>query len=140
MRRNQENDQHKVYHHGMGSGGYATAIPKWEKMKADILAKGITLESLNWPKRAKNWFFAHWRRLDQETGKLVHGTKLERTTQRFSYALQAKAIGAFRPNREKDELTYAIGTAEHSGRTRGLGRNISWEHGFSNDRDTYRSW
>ena len=22
---------------------------------------------------------------------------------------------------------------------RGLGRNISWEHGFPNDRDTYRS-
>ena len=40
---------------------------------------------------------------------------------------------------EKDELTYALGTAEHSGRTRGLGRNISREHGFPNDRDTYRS-
>ena len=35
-------------------------------------------------------------------------------------------------------MTYALGTAEHSGRTRGLGRNISWEHGFPNDRDTYR--
>ena len=74
-----------------------------------------------------------------ETKKLVHGPKLERATQRFSYALQAKAFGAFRPNREKDELTYAIGTAEHSGRMRGLGWNISWEHGFPNDRDTYRS-
>ena len=108
-------------------------------MEADILAKGITPESLNWPKRVKNWFFAHGGRLDLETGKLVHGTKLERATQRISYALQAKAIGAFRPNREKDELTYALGTAEHSGRTRGLGRNISWEHGSPDDRDTYRS-
>ena len=96
----------------MGFGGYATAIPKWEKMEVDILAKGITPESLNWPKRAKNWFFAHGGRLDLETRKLVHGTKLERATQRLSYALQAKAIGAFRPNREKDELTYALGTAE----------------------------
>ena len=86
----------------MGSGGYATAIPKWEKMEADILAKGITPESLNWPKHVKNWFFAHGGRLDLETGKLVHGPKLERATQRFSYALQAKAIGVFRPNREKD--------------------------------------
>ena len=81
--------------------------------------------------------FTHGGRLDLETEKLVHGPKLERATQRFSYALQAKAIGAFRPNR--DELMYAIGTTEHSGRTRGLGRNISWEHGFPNDRDTYRS-
>ena len=104
----------------MGSGGYATAIPKWEKMEADILAKGITPESLNWPKCANNCFFAHGERLDLETKKLVHGPKLKRATQRFSYALQAKAIGAFRPNREKDELMYAIGTAEHSGRTRGL--------------------
>ena len=83
--------------------------------------------------------FTHGGRLDLETGKLVHGTKLERATQRLSYALQAKAIGAFRPNREKDELMYALGTAEHSGRTRGLGRNISWEHGFPDDRDTYKS-
>ena len=52
----------------MGFGGYATAIPKWEKMEVDILAKGITPESLNWPKRAKNWFFAHGGRLDLETG------------------------------------------------------------------------
>ena len=95
----------------MGSGGYTTAIPKWEKIEADILANGITPESLNWPKRAKNWFFAHGGRLDLEIGKLVHGPKFERATQRFSYALQAKAIGAFRPNREKDELTYAIGIA-----------------------------
>jgi hypothetical protein len=76
----------------MGSGGYATAIPKWEKMEADILAKGIAPESLNWPKRAKNWFFAHGGRLDLETGKLVHGPKLERATQRFSYALQLKLL------------------------------------------------
>ena len=73
----------------MGSGGYATAIPKWEKMEANILAKGITPESLNWPKRVVNWFFAHGGRLDLETGKLVHGPKLERVTQRFSYALQS---------------------------------------------------
>ena len=102
-------------------------------------AKGITPESLNWPKCANNCFFAHGGRLDLEAGKLVHGPKLERATQRLSYALQAKTIGAFRPNREKDELTYAIGTTEYSGRMRGLGRNISWEHGFLNDRDTYRN-
>ena len=38
------------------------------KMEADILAKGIAPESLNWPTRAKNWFFAHGGRLDLETG------------------------------------------------------------------------
>ena len=63
----------------MGSGGYASAIFKWEKMEADILTKGITPESLNWPKHAKNWFFAHGGRLDLETEKMVYGQKLEKS-------------------------------------------------------------
>ena len=46
----------KVYHHDMGSGGYDTAILKWQKMEADIIAKGIEPESAKWPLRSKNWF------------------------------------------------------------------------------------
>ena len=44
----------------------------------------------------------------------------------------------FVPNREKDELTYALQTPEHLGRTRGK-RLISWRHGFPKDAATYRS-
>ena len=42
------------------------------------------------------------------------------------------------PNREKDELTYALQTPEHPGQTRGKGL-ISWRHGFPEDATTYRS-
>ena len=35
-------------------------------------------------------------------------------------------------------MTYALETVEHGGRTRGYGE-VSWEHGFSKDRLTYRS-
>ena len=92
MRRNQENARQKVYHHGMGSGGYATVIPKWEKMEADILAKGITPESLNWPKRAKNWFFAHGERLDLETGKLVMAQNLKEQHKDFLMLYKLKLL------------------------------------------------
>jgi hypothetical protein len=129
----------KVYHPDMGSGGYETAIPKWRKMKADIIAKGIELESAKWPPCAKNWFFVHRGRLDPKTSLVVYGQKLETARRRLAFPIQAKEIGAFKPNREKDELTYAIGTAKHTSRTRGLGRNTSWKHGFPNDRETYRS-
>ena len=40
--KNQRNAQQKTYHHNLGSGGYPTAIKKWNKMEADLLAKGIT--------------------------------------------------------------------------------------------------
>jgi hypothetical protein len=108
-------------------------------MEAGIIAKGIEPESAKWPPCVKNWFFHHGGRLDPETGLEVYGQKLETARCQLAFAIQAKEIGAFKPNREKDELTYAIETAEHTGRTRGLGRNTSWKHGFPNDRETYRS-
>jgi hypothetical protein len=40
VRRNQENARKKAYHHKMGSGGYRTAIPKWEKWNKILLPKG----------------------------------------------------------------------------------------------------
>ena len=54
--KNQRNAQQKTYHHTLGSGGYPTAIKKWNKMEADLLAKGIRPESLEWGERAKNLF------------------------------------------------------------------------------------
>ena len=107
-------------------------------MEADLLAKGITPESLEWGERAKNWVFAHGGTLNQETGKCVYGARLQEAAERLFYAQRATASGSFRPNREKDELTYAIGTIEHGGRTRGKG-SVSWEHGFPQDRPSYRS-
>jgi len=46
--------------------------------------------------------------------------------------------GEFRPNREKDELTYALENPEHGGRTRGYGV-VPWLQSFKADQDTYRS-
>ena len=99
----------------MGSGGYDTAISKWQKMEADIIAKGIEPESAKWPPRSKNWFFSHGGRLDPQTSLVVYGQTLETAARRLAFAIEAKEIGVFKPNREKDELTYAIGAAEHTG-------------------------
>jgi hypothetical protein len=57
----------------MGSGGYRNAIPMWEIMEADWLAKGIPLFSIDWPECSKNWFFAHGGSLDIETGEPIVG-------------------------------------------------------------------
>jgi len=90
-------------------------------MEADLIAKGVVPESALWPERTKCWFLGHGGGLDPVTGKLVHGTKLERATERLIQILKARDSGLFWPNREKDELTYSIGTAEHCGRTRAKG-------------------
>ena len=53
-------------------------------------------------------------------------------------ALKAVSEGSFKPDREKDELTYALGTPKHTGRVRGMGV-VPWKHGFSADIEIYRS-
>ena len=46
--------------------------------------------------------------------------------------------GVFKPNREKDALTYALENPKHGGRTRGYGA-VPWLHTFPADKDTYKS-
>ena len=107
-------------------------------MEADLIAKGVVPESAPWPERTKRWFLGHGGGLDPVTGKLVHGTKLKRATERLIQILKARDSGLFRPNREKDELTYSIGTAEHCGQTRGKGV-VPLVQGFPEWIDSYRS-
>src|SRR6266508_1481179 len=47
--------------------------------------------------------------------------------------------GSFVPYRENDVLTKAVGTKEHSGRTRGFGSKVPWKKGFPNDLYKYKS-
>ena len=48
-RKNQVNALKKQYHHNLGSGGYGTLIPKVEKLEQELVNKGITPETLDWP-------------------------------------------------------------------------------------------
>ena len=71
---NKINAGKKQYHHRLGTGGYKTAVPKWEAFEAGLLAKGITPQTMDWPERSKFWMFAHGAVLDEETGLIVaHG-------------------------------------------------------------------
>jgi len=38
--RNKENTNKKTYHHHMGSGGYKSAVPKWDRMEQEMLVRG----------------------------------------------------------------------------------------------------
>jgi hypothetical protein len=73
-----------------------------------LLAIGINPFSLDWAEPSKNWFFAHGESLDPETGEPVVGGTIGEATRRLFDIVDAFASGAFVPNREKDELTYAL--------------------------------
>src|SRR6185437_14200593 len=106
----------------LGQGGYKLAVPKWEKMEQDLLDRGIRPTTMNWPERSRTWFYGHGGSLDPLTGACIYGQKIQQAAQRLQEAIQAVAEGTFQPDRERDELTYALGNPEHPGRTRGKGR------------------
>jgi hypothetical protein len=86
-------------------------------VEADLLVKGIYPFSIEWPECSKNWFFARGGSLDPETGEPIVVVKIGTTAQRLIDIVDASASGAFVPNREKDELMYALQTSKHPGRT-----------------------
>ena len=66
---------------------------------------------------------------DPDTGALVWGQEISRAAERLVRAREAVQSGEFRPNREKDELTYTLENPEHGGCTRGYGA-VPWLQSF----------
>jgi hypothetical protein len=137
--KNKANAKKKQFHHVTGTGGYKSAVPKWEAMEADIRAKGITLGTEGWPERAKHWWYRHGGSLHPQTGECVHRKKVFKPSEDLVQAMADAHDGKFRPERENDELTRALGNPEHPGRVRGKGAGVSWKKGFSEYDDSYRS-
>nr|ABA97662.1 transposon protein, putative, CACTA, En/Spm sub-class [Oryza sativa Japonica Group] len=76
--------------------------------------------------------------LNPADGSLVFDDQIREATRRLTDAVEASSQGTFRPDRDRDELTLALQTPEHPGRTRGKGV-IPWKIGFKEDIHTYRS-
>ena len=57
--------------------------------------------------------FRTWGSLDPQTGEPIIGGEIETAAQRLIDIVDASTSGAFVPNREKDELTYALQTPVH---------------------------
>jgi hypothetical protein len=134
---NKANAAKKKYHHTMGPGGYAGSMAKWEKMEADLLAKGITPEPLTWTERARNWFYGHGGTLDAE-GKCIYNQRHKDNPllpiDAIRSAVKDVEEGRFVPDREKDELTRGLGNDEHKGRTRGTPGSKPWTIAFPAER------
>ena len=119
--RNADNAGNRKYTHRMGSGGYKGSIEKCEKMEESLFARGIRPATHDWPTRSKHWYYGHGGTLSPIDGSLVFGEDLRELAQRLINILKASERGEFVPDRDRDELTYALGNKEHPGRTRSVG-------------------
>ena len=104
-------------------------MPKWDKSEKEMEDAGVTPATKSWPPRVRTWFYAHGG-VGPEDRLVSKKESLKGAEQKLLDAIEAARKGVFTPNREKDELTRALGNPEHPGRTRGKGV-IPWYEGFS---------
>jgi hypothetical protein len=64
--------------------------------------------------------------------------KTEEAVSRILKYAEDKEKDTFSPSRERDDPSLGLGNVEHIGRTRGLGKLMSWKHRFEEDRLMYK--
>jgi hypothetical protein len=74
-----------------------------------------------------------------QDGKLVHKKKRVAAVQEKAVELTTKQrLGQFKSDREKDVLSGALSTAEHTGCIRGIASQMPWKVGFPKDVSSYK--
>jgi hypothetical protein len=108
-----------IYPHHMGSEGYVAKILEWKKKIEEVASAGNPNLVEDNEERTVNWLLA--RSELTHDGKLVHKKKgvaaVEEKPVQFT---KKKRLGLFKPNRENDILSGALGNAKHTERIRGI--------------------
>jgi hypothetical protein len=128
-----------IYPHRLGSSGYAGHEKKWQATEEKFAAQGkpFNVHPLN--KQTRNWVWA--RTSGQVTGEgemLLDCPDIQNVTTSLQQIVQNEKTGEFVPRRQHDELTEALGTAEHSDRVRGQSCGTNWKVGFPQEAQSYK--
>jgi hypothetical protein len=124
--------------HKLGSGGYKVAMPKWDKMEHDCIAHGLIPATIDWTEPARTYYYPHGGMINLEDGTLVPGDQIREIAVRLVELIRMTAEGTFVLDRERDELSAAIGTKEHGGHCQGKGA-VSWKIAWREQIDSYKS-
>ena len=128
---NKKNAAKKKKHHTMGTCGYKSFTPQWVAMEDEMRKQGIIPETEEWERRWANYALGHGATYNMQTGNLIaKKDQIVEPLKALRTAIKETKEGLFKPDREKDELTKALGNDEHGGRVRGFGPNVSWKLGF----------
>ena len=133
--RNSEFAKRNVHRHRLGPAGYRGKEKLFRRLEEQAAeSEENPLNKVT--KRAKRWILG---RSDSKSGELKFSNPdTEQVVSKILSYGEEKEKGSFKPSREKDELTMGLGTAEHTGRVRGLGKRTTWKYGFEEDRHIYK--
>jgi hypothetical protein len=106
--------------HHLGSGGYAAKMAKWRKEEEERRVAGLPALFEGMDERSRNWILARVPAIALDINVSFHKPTTEQIYRKLERLAEMQKNGLFMPNREKDMLTAAIGTPEHSSHVRGI--------------------
>nr|BAD33694.1 hydroxyproline-rich glycoprotein-like [Oryza sativa Japonica Group]BAD34162.1 hydroxyproline-rich glycoprotein-like [Oryza sativa Japonica Group] len=95
--------------------------------------KGQLVPMEEWTQRSRNWVRARTPKITDEGKVSFEDPELQSIADKIENLSSSQKKGFFKPKREKDVLSTALGTPEHGGRVRGVSSKMSWKEGFKHD-------
>ena len=123
--RNTELAKRNKHHHHLGPSGYYAKEEQFRKMDEEAVA-AENIDVTNLKVRSRNWIYARSTESSGGNLKFDKPETKEIVSRILKYAEDNKK-GSFNPSKERDELSLGLGNKEHIGRTRGLGKRMTWK-------------
>ena len=101
-------------------------------MEQDLIDRGIKPATWDWLDRSKWWLFANSVTLNQLDRTLVVPEHMQEVSRDLVTAIDEAQQGRFQPQRENDELTWALKNPEHPRRACGISV-IPWKVAWAGD-------
>ena len=125
-----------IYPHHLGSSGYAPKIPKWREQLEQLEREGKR-PLRDCDDRGVYWVLGR-SEVTKEGEIKVKTPKVQEVAQKLEQVAAQQRLGLFKPIRENDQLTAALGNPEHTGRVRGISSRASRKEGFPADAPNYK--
>nr|AAP52486.2 transposon protein, putative, CACTA, En/Spm sub-class [Oryza sativa Japonica Group] len=119
--------------HRLGFAGYAPKVEQWTKEEEEMRKKGQPVPMEEWTQRSGNWVIARTPKITDERKVSFEDPELQSVADKIENLSSSQKKGFFKPKREKDVLSTALGTPEHGGRVQGVSSKMSWKEGFKHD-------
>ena len=88
--------------------------------------------------RSRNWIIGRSTSIEASSGLKFNNPETEHVVSKVLKYAEDKEKDSFKPSRERDELSLALGNLEHTGHNRELGKRTTWKHGFEEDQHMYK--
>jgi len=119
-----------IFRPNLGPGGYKAKLLKWRQMEERLRQAGIPNPLEGCSERTKTWLLGRSKSTDD--GQLIpKSSGVEEVLQRAKELARKEKEGTFIPVGNKDQLSVALGTHEHRGRTRGVSSLAKVNEGLS---------